>query len=224
MVLFISRRKSHAQNIVNMFKNLGFPSYSATPKEALSEISPMYRAVIVVDPTEIVSVDELVKRLHSYVADIPVFAIYPKEFLKDRSDCFAKCYDDSGYAGILASDIGKYASERGLYHIGDYRLAGINANPDLGDIRYFDKPISFTRTEALIIRLLMRSYPSPRKAKSIIKYIYKPSAAPEEGSIRTHICSINKKFFAAEGKNLIKSIGYDGYVIYTPEIKEKYKI
>ncbi len=223
MLLIVSKKKSQAQTISEMIRFSGILCYPATPKEALSEISTLYRAVVIIDPDTLPDAADFVKKLRSYLSSIPIFALYNSSDFK-ASAIFDGSYSAATYSARFAARLASYAKSKGLDHIGDYRLAGINATPDLPSVTFFEVPIKLTRTEAMILRFLMRSYPITQKSKSIIKYVYKASDAPEQSSIRTHICSINKKFKEHIGSNLIRSIDNSGYIIYTPEQKEKYRL
>ncbi len=223
MLLIVSRKKSHAQTIANMIRFTGIVCFPATPVEALSEIGTMYRAVVVLEPDTLPDARDFVKRIHSYHSTVPVFALYEgKKF--ESLPYFNGSYSAATYSATFASKLSAYAVSNGLPSIGDYKLAGINATPGLHDILFFNKPVKLSRTEAMILRFLIRSYPIPQKSKSIIKYIYKPSDAPEESSMRTHICSINKKFYVYTGFPLIRSVTGKGYIICTPDAREKYSI
>ncbi len=223
MLLIVSRKKSDATSIANMIRFSGILCYPATPAEAFSEIGTIYRAVVLLDPDTLADARDYVKRLHSYLSNIPVFALYSDKVFYPL-DCFDASYSSAAYSAGFASKLAEYAKAKGYEHIGDYRLAGINASPDLPTVSFFDRPINLTKTEAMILRLLMRSYPLPLKPKGIIKYVYKPSDAPELSSIRAHICSINKKFKEYTDGNIIRAVDDSGYVIYTPEIRERYGI
>ena len=86
-----------------------------------------------------------------------------------------------------------------------------------GGVNYFDTRINFTKTEAMILRYLIRSYPLPKNAESILKYSFRPSRTPEPASIRTHISIMNKKLEAATGRRMIILEPGRGYLITTPE-------
>ncbi len=223
MLLIVSKRKSEATTIADMIRYCGVICYPATPTEALSEMGTLYRAVVIIDPDTLPDPEDYVNRLRSYLSSIPIFAIYNRKHF-EKLPFFDGSYSSAVYSSTFIEKISNYALNKKMTSIGDYRLAGINATPDRPTITFFEKPLDLTKTEAMILRFLMRSYPIPRKPRSIIKYIYKPSKAPEETSIRTLICTINKKFAVYIGRNLIRSVNGEGYVVYTPELQEKYRI
>ncbi len=223
MLLIISKKKSTAATIAEMIRYSGVVCYPAALSEGLSEIGTMYRAVVIIDPDEFPDPEDYIKRIRSYLSNIPIFALYSrKEFI--HLPYFDESYTSLTYSATFISKLSEYSVKKGYSGIGDYRLAGINASPKLPSVTFFDKAVNLTKTEAMILRFLMRSYPIPRKPKAIIKYVYKPSCAPDEMSIRAHICGINKKFHRYIQRNLIKSPDRNGYVIYTPELMEKYGI
>lgn len=222
MILIVSRKKSQGRDLANVLDYVGLLSYPTTLTEVFSEISPMYRAVVVIEPDFILDAKKFVETIHSYHKTIPVYAIYHDEIGEDGR-YFTHCFKDNIYSSTMIYKMSDYARDNDIPRPGDYRLAGINASIELGEILYFDEKVNLTKTEAKILRFLMRSYPTPRKCETIIKYLYKPTKAPEPSSIRTHICKINAKFQEGFGDSLIASPEGQGYVIYTPVLKEKYK-
>lgn len=216
MVLIISTSKRKAQAISDIFYYMGVVSYAAAPSEALSEISTLYRAVLVLNPEELPDASGLADKLRSYASSVPIFAI--SDFDTLSCGVFDARFPDSIYSSTLVGQIALYQRERNLPIIAQYRMAGIDASCDRERVRVFDKPISFTKTETMILRYLMVSYPMPQSPKNIIKYAFKPSRKPEITSIRTHISIINKKFRDIQGRALFVSIPKQGYTVSTPEI------
>lgn len=217
MVLIISTSKRKAQAISDIFYYMGVISYAAAPSEALSEISTLYRAVLVLDPDELPDAEGLVDKLRSYVSSVPIFAISDYDTQR-YSDVFDARFPDSIYSSTLVERMALYQKERRLPIIAQYRMAGIDASCDSERVRVFDKSISFTKTETMILRYLIASYPVPQSPKSIIKYAFKPSRKPEITSIRTHVSVMNKKFREVRDKALFVSVPREGYTVSTPEI------
>ena len=117
----------------------------------------------------------------------------------------------------LASKIIEYSRLNSKESIGDYRLAGFDASCDVVGVNYFFQKVNLTKTEAMILRYLIRSYPIPQKSEDILKYAFKASRLPDKSSIRTHISIMNKKFVSHLGDKMIVSVSHDGYRILTPE-------
>lgn len=216
MVLIISASKKKAQVINDIFYYMGVLSYAASPKESLSEISSLYRAILILDPEELPDEENFAEKLRSYAASIPIFAISDSD--KYNADLYDGCFKNSIYSSTLVEDIVRYQNDRRLPLTAHYRLAGIDASCNSERITIFDKSTSFTKTETMILRYLIASYPLPQNAKSIVKYAYKATKKPELASIRTHISVMNKKFRELTGRNLFVGIEKEGYVVSTPEI------
>ena len=218
MILFISKTKKHALALSEMFRFMGIPSFASTAAEGLSHVSPIFKAIIIIDPDALGDKADYIKRIHTY-AHLPVFAI------KDEADCTDKIIFDgvikSGlYAAGIYNALMSYADEKGITAPGRYRLAGIDASVDIPKPTYFDRALPFTKTEAMIIRTLISTYPAPTKAKAILGYAFRQTKLPEEANIRTHVSVINKKFRERTGRNLIVHTEGVGYRILTPEIME----
>ena len=218
MVLIVSSAKKKAKSISDIFYYMGVLSYAATPYEATSEISGMYRAVLVLDPEELPDADNFVERLRNYNALVPVFALSDSINNCNYHKIFDKVFEGDIYSSTLVEEIVSYQSERKLPLTAHYRLAGIDASCNKAHVTVFDKSVTFTKTETMMLRYLIASYPAPQDAKSIIKYAFKPSRKPETSSIRTHVSVMNKKFREVRERNLFVNIPDRGYAVSTPEI------
>ena len=215
MILTVDKTKSKAACLSDSFINMGLPSVAATPSDALSKISPLYRAVIITSPEAIADAVDFVTRLRTYMLSVPVFA------LGEESAEYAPCFDavirQGSYAPAVLARITDYCNVHGLAVPGEYVLAGIDASVSLPSPRYFWDAIPFTKTEALILRTLIRSYPAPLKTEDIVEHIYRPGRAPEPSNTRTHVSLMNKKFREYTGRNLIHTEFGAGYKILTPD-------
>ena len=220
MLLIISQSKKLAKSVQETFYYMSILAYGATPHEALSEVSGIYRAALIIDPDGFPDINDYVNRLKSYKADLPVFAITEKEEKSFYADIFDCVYSYQTMTPALASMIISYANEHNRAKIGDYRLAGFDASSNLIGVTYFDRSVTLTKTEAMILRYLLRVYPIPQSPSKIIKYAYRSSNTPEESSIRTHISLMNKKIEAATGKKMIVHAKGKGYLILTPEYEK----
>lgn len=216
MVLIISSSKKRAQLINDIFYYMGIISHAVTPSEAYSEFSGIYRAALVIEPDSLPDAEDFVAKLRSYATGVPVFAI--SDTKNYSGEIFDGSFLGSIYSSTLVEEIVRYQSERRLPLSAHYRIAGIDASCTNERVSVFDKTISFTKTETMILRYLIACYPTPQSAKRIVKYAYKPTKKPEIASIRTHVSVMNKKFRELTGKGLFAAIDKDGYVISTPEV------
>ena len=224
MLLIICQNKKLARSVGEAFHYMSILSYAATPHEALSEVCQLYRAVLIINPTSFPDINDYVVRIKSYKSDIPVFAVTADDAPNHYSDIFDAAFTSSSFTPALAKKIISYANEHNKAKIGDYFLAGFDASSNKVGVDYFNTKLSFTKTEAMILRYLIRSYPVPQRADSIIKYAFKPGRAPESSSIRTHLSLMNKKLEEATGRKMIALEAGKGYIILTPEyVKTKSK-
>ena len=223
MILIINTSKRKAQAIGDIFYYMGIISYAATPLEALAEVSETYRAILVVDPDSLPDADSYVDKLRSYGARTPIFAITADVNSRRYNELFDGVFADDIYSSKLIEKIVTYQHERHLPIISQYKLGGIDASCDTDKISVFDRVLTFTKTETMILRYLIRSYPTAQSAEEILKYAFKPLRKPEASGIRTHLSVMNKKFRELKGKNLFIAIPNTGYVIATPEIMQSIK-
>lgn len=219
MILIINKSRKSGNAVVEIFRYMGILARAELPDTALSEISLIYRAVLIMNPHTLPDEKDYLKVLRSYTGKTPIFAM---------SDCViqnANLYDMTFLDGITSSrllqSILEYSDRNNCLLLGEYMLAGINASINLGGVTYYNDVLPLTKTETMILRLLIRAYPSPLTPKAILKYAFTQSKLPEEAGIRTHISSINKKFKAVSGNALITSLDSHGYIISTPQLNHR---
>lgn len=215
MVLVIDKSKRQRDTITDMFHYMGILSYGVSPMDALSEVSRMYSAVLVSSLVGVADPRDYISKLRSY-ANIPIFALSD-----EPNPLFDGCFGQNIYSSTLAIAVAKYLTEEGERPIGIYRLAGIDASADITTATYFDNDLSFTKTETMILRYLIKTYPTPVPAKHILKYAFRATRRPEIASVRTHISVMNKKFARLSGVPLTFPCDEMGYVIATPELRHK---
>jgi hypothetical protein len=221
MLMIVSSKRSRADTIADMIRRTGVLCYPVTTGEVIGELCPAYRAILVVEPQGMCDAESFVKNVRKYNSKIPIYACYEEKDFK-ALPCFNRSFSTKTYNTTLVSALAEGCFLSGQKIVGSYKLCAIDASADLSEVKFFDTPIKLTKTEQMILRLLIRTYPTPVKPKYMIKHLYKPTVAPEEACIRAHVCSINKRFYSLAEGNLIRPIGREGYVIYTPELREIY--
>ena len=63
----------------------------------------------------------------------------------------------------------EYQREHRLPILGEYILAGLDVSAYSHGASYFEEDFPLTKTEAMIIRYLIRCYPAKAKSKNILK-------------------------------------------------------
>ncbi len=218
MILIIDRKRKRADTIRDMFYYVGVLSYAVTPREALSEISLSYRAVIISEPDMIPDVTDFIKKIKAYNSSVPIFSLSENERTSAVDEGFDESFCGNIYSSTLLSKIRYYASERNLRVPGSYALMGIDVGCDKSIPMFFDDKIPFTKTEVMILRALISSYPRPMSAKEILKYAFRSNKKPEPSGVRTHISVMNKKFQESFSRPLIFASEGKGYLIKAPEL------
>ena len=218
MILVINKSKKDAQRLSEMLYFMGVVSYGAGLTETFSEISTSYSAVIIMNPSVLADKEDFVSRLRLY-AKLPIFAISDTRAAGDDLIFDGTIYG-SPYASKILKSVTDFCRQRGLRIPGTYKLAGIDASVDLTTPAYYNRAMPFTKTELMILRTLIATYPAPMNAKDIIKYAFKATKKPELTNVRTHISVMNKKFRGISGRNLTILTPSEGYSVLTPEIAE----
>jgi hypothetical protein len=219
MILIVHPSQKQAKEIADVFYYMGIPASARRPKEALSEASLCYRAILICKPSALPSPEDYAKRLRSVSGGVPLFALAEVGEDHALAPLFEEIFDESSSSARVLTRIRRLQSERALPLLGSYSLAGLSLDCDLACPHYCDAPIGFTKTETMILRYLVRTYPDGADVHHILRYAMRPTSLSEPSGIRTHIWGINRKFFERTGRRLIESIPGEGYRILTPEVE-----
>ena len=219
MILIIHQSLKKAKEAADIFYYMGSPAVAKRPKEALSEISLIYRAVLLCHPSALPSPEEYVSGLRGYSGGVPIFALCEDVDDFAISDIFDSYFKADDYSSKIFMEILAYQTEHSLPLLGNYTLAGLCLDCDAKQASFCDKAIHFTRTEAMILRYLIRTYPESVDVHHILRYAMRPGNLSEPSNIRTHIYGINRKFLEITGRRLISSLPGEGYRILTPEVE-----
>ena len=225
MILLIDKSKKDAMTYSEIFHYMGVLSY-AVPIKAGEKIpndaKGKYRAAVVIGPEGFDDPDTLPERIRRNTTDIPVFALSDEPANARANQSFDGVMPKNVFSSRLLEGLQDFARAHGMTPPGVYKLAGIDASCDTTPL-YFGDPIGLTKTEAMILRVLILYYPLSVPPKQIMKYAYRPSRMPELSNIRTHVSAINRKFRALAGRNLIMPATEQGYTVLTPERMEEEK-
>ena len=217
MILVIDDNTKRKDTLCEIFHYMGILSFGTSAHKAYSELTDEYRAILVSEPNEMPDAREYLAELSKYAGKIPVFVL-SDDPVPGCASISARFPSDI-YSSELVNSIINYLDERSLPSLGKYLLAGLDAGCDIGEVRFMSEKMSFTKSEAMIIRYLIVSYPNPKSARDILLHTSKPGKLPDPSVIRTHISVINKKFKASRERNLIAQTEC-GYRIITPENPE----
>ena len=207
MILIINNDPVIAHAISEILSFAGIPS-STSDRYRPSE-AQKYRAVIFTSADADIHAGDGCK--------VPLF-LACADGVTARSACatFSAVFGEGELSSSLLQRISAYQREYMLPVSGVYRLAGIDASVELkNECRYFDTRIRLTRTEAMILRYLIAVFPRTVGSRDIAEHVFRRERMPEESNVRTHICSLNKKFTEVLGKRLV-ICGEGGYMINTP--------
>ncbi len=218
MILIVHPSPKQAKEIADVFYYMGIPASARRPKEALSEVSLYYRAILICNPSSLPSPEEYAERIRAVSGGVPLFAL--AETTEDFAfvSLFEETFDSEDSSARILLKIREIQRRKSLPLLGAYSLAGLSLDCDLARPYYCDTPIDFTKTEAMILRYLVRTYPDGADVHHILRYAMRPSSLSDPSGIRTHIWGINRKFQKVTGRRLITSIPGEGYRIMTPEI------
>lgn len=217
MLLVIDQHKKNADSVCEMFYYMGILSCGVTPRDAISEYTPTYKAILVTNPSSIPLIEDFIEKLRGYLGRTPIFSISSPDEVSKYASLFTKSFECGIYSSDLAKAIMEYSVDNGINPIGNYMLAGLDARCDRQSITYLGNSLELTKTQSMILRTLIATYPRELTASEILKYSYRQGRLPEPASIRTHICVINKAFAKRYGRNIIAYVSDKGYSVLTPE-------
>ena len=220
MILIVSQNKSKAVAVSDIFHYMLILSYPCVPKDALREISTVYKAILVVDPEDLPDSKDFIKKMRA-LADIPIFAISEDPKSMPNTEYFDKAYKNAILSSTLVVNIIEYLKQENRPCVGEYRLAGIDTSFYLKTPTFYFHDVNLTKTERMIMNYLIVTYPLKQSNTNIVKYAFRSGKKPEDASIRTHISHIKNKFRKINERDIIENIPGKGYYILTPEIVYK---
>ena len=229
LLLVIGKSRSDANAVSDIFNYMGIVSHGTTPDLASYEFSNRHRAVIFIHPEEIGSIDELIRSARAYSLNSLIFAIRPSGEVSSISEReiysrFDEVFSDEDISSDMLCRIINAQGERGKPTLGSYRLAGLDASVNLDAVSYFDTRVTLTKTETMILRFLIASYPVKRSSRDVLKYAFRSGKISEPAGIRAHICSINAKLLSAVGKHTVVSDRGLGYYLGLNDEENKIEV
>lgn len=216
MLLIVSQNKEQAENLSDMLNFMGILSHSATPEEAFFEIPEIYRGILILSKGNSNDSTELYTLLDASFDTVPVFILGCTENFQ-KSDFYL---DEKLSAAEILEAVMATCNKYMLPPPGEYKNEFIDVSVRCGKARVKDVEIPLTKTEIMIMRVLLRFSRKPVKPSEILKYAFRKKRSPDEASIRTHVSKINKKGMKMLGRNLILNFEKTGYVLFEEELSE----
>lgn len=227
VTLFIDKSKKNSRAHAAAMRDMGMLAYGCSIREAFSEIGAKYRAIVLTSPLAISDPCDYADRLRA-LSGIPVFAMYSDkdnvplsgetEYIYKKA--FDKVLNYSSPDANFVYEMALYCKSIGKQIPGDYRLAGICAVADMPSVRYFNDEVRLSKTEKLVLRYFIRTYPTISSSIDVSKYVFDFKDDGFSSRVRTHISSINRRVKSACGRKCIENVRGRGYAIITPILKE----
>ena len=220
MLLIIDKSKASARKLADTLYYFGLPTLAATPREACSKLNFEFSAIILLSPSGLADIPDFVSHIRSAAISTPIFALSDKPSFFEYSAYFDGVYK-SGYVSELIDNIREYCKSHSLKIPGNFRIAGLDASITLPECTYLWRDISLTKTEKMILRVFIATYPRPLSARDVLNLAFKKSKVPEPSNVRAHLSIMNKKFREIIGHNLFGFSTFESaYRILTPEVLE----
>ncbi len=203
MILIIDKLPESAEKFADTVYYLGIPTVATSYESFKIENIADFKAILVLNPESQDNIGAYISNLRRYSLSIPIFSIY------DRGRClyenlFDGCFK-SGFLFSVFKEIENYFKENGLSSIYDYSFNGLCVSSKNSYSNYKNQKLNFTKTENMILRVLISTNRRYVSAKELLKLAFKKSRMPEASNIRAHISIMNKKFRQITGKNIIKT-------------------
>lgn len=201
MILLFSNPKSErAEALRQMLYFIGIITVSAPSLHSLPFPAEKFSAVLIVDAPQDDELLALTKAFHDRLfclGDAPIGEAVPLKL--------------GAYASEIVSEIRSHLISSGQRPSGEYKLFALDASYDRDGVYFGQKRISFTRTEAMLLRSLIALYPIPLTQDELLASAFRAARIPEASNIRTHICVMNKKFRILTARQLIASAEHSEY-------------
>lgn len=207
MILITDIDKTRRETVAEMFYYMGIPAATADPDDVLDAIGEEYSALLFTSPALTPDVEYICSKVRE-LEMTTIIAISEIE-----SDNFDIVFPLGTRSSDIAAAVSEHRRARGLCPLGHYECMGIDASCDRGTPSYLGESLPLTRTEAMILRYLIKAYPRPVSPQDILRLAFRPSRAPEPSSVRTHISIMNKKLRGILGRALTEQGGRGGYVL-----------
>ncbi len=201
MIAIIDNDRLRRQSICEMLHYMGILSVGA--EGAACETLPPHCSALLFASEG--AIDTGVIRCEG---DIPRYAV-SEYYVPEVRVCFSSGQSIAEIISAIRADM----RHRGERCIGEYTLGALDASAERGGVSYLGVPVRLTRTEAMVLRYLMLTYPRAASAEDILKYAFRAARLPEVSSVRTHVSIMNKKFKGAVGEALILPSDAGGYVL-----------
>ena len=213
MILIIDNDTVLTHALSEIFNFAGIPTTIAERYRQVAH-PDRYRAVIFTSPED--DSDALAAR--AQLSRSSLIAVFREH--REKSKLYDRVVFARSISSGLTRTVAEVQSELSLPSSLEYRLSGIDASVELKNVcYYFDTPIKLTRTECMILRFAIASFPVPVTSRQIAHHVFRRDRMPDESNVRTHICSLNKKFMSAVGRRIISS-SEGGYTVLTPVTAE----
>ncbi|MBQ8321025.1 MAG: helix-turn-helix domain-containing protein [Clostridia bacterium] len=213
IILVIHDKNYKAVRLAESIRSLGFLTIGSAAKNAVKELGPRYRAIILIEPKNFEIMPNLVKALNNSVFEAPIFTL-GEASARIKSELYLPLEIPKK---LLMSKIVTYLDFYGYPLVGNYRCGGFDASVYSRYVSFLDTKIPLTKTECMILRYLAKAYPAPTPIKEIIKNVFPHTRLPQPSNIRAHISNMNAKFTDYINRPKIKFIKNKGYVIITPQ-------
>jgi len=211
MILILSEDACARKTVSDMLYILGVICDEHSTSDEILPSASLYRAVFIALPGE--NIEGYKQFVRRRLGNIPIFTVLDRYSLRDsRSDIEYAFKYGEGIPQILSSVI-KICKSRSLPPPCEYKRHGLDASFDLCGVYYNGRLLSLTKTETMIIRALIISYPKPLYASGILTLAFRSSRTPEVANVRTHISVINKKLLFLTGRRFISSNEAGKYIL-----------
>lgn len=213
MLMIISNASEEANRLAETFSRMGLLAVGMTAAETVGEPMASYAAILLAftsGAADATGACELEALFAKNACTPPLFALGDAPNFPLPLEV---AYPRDAYVPSILSDMIDQLTARGRRKLGAYRRGELDASAELATPTLRGEALPLTRTETMIVRALLRAYPTPLTAERILRYAFRQSRLPCPASIRTHVSIINKKCRINAGRNIITSKSEGGYVI-----------
>ena len=210
MILLIDCDGTTARAIAGFFRYYGIPTERLGAKEACEFSKGSYTCAILCGADHS-DRDGFIAKVHTALGECPTFIIADRFSSAELSDgTYGRFVLADGSLPFRINDSLQKSGRRSLFY---YEREGVCLDCG-GTLSVKGKAsIRLTKTEAMLMRLLIDTYPTPICAERAVGCVYPDEKRPEPSVIRTHVCAVNKRVEGLVGLPLIRSVPHEGYIL-----------
>ncbi len=203
MILLYGKDDGIRKTVCNMLHLLGAICIEGDDNQPLPVSPSLLHAQIILSPEY--DIRQTIVKIRDRHPSAPLFTLLDK-----HPAAPSRALVDKAFSSEVSIPHALFGIIEDCRHLGrtppcSYEALGIRAHINTDGVYYLGRKISFTKTEAMLLRALLIAHPKPLYASALLSVALSPSRELDVANVRTHVSVMNKKFLFHTGLRLIKA-------------------